>query len=512
MHDETSSSEAGEFDVGDVGDLAEHPLTADLLAKHIANLRSGGYPYSFERTARAGALQAEYAALEAGEETDREVKVAGRLMNLRRMGKLTFGVLQDARESIQLFADARTMGSTGFAAFDDLDAGDWIGITGTVMKTKKGELSVRVRYHSLLAKALRPMPDKWHGLRDVEARSRRRYVDLMVNPEARRIAHTRAAIVSGLRRQFEARGYVEVETPVLLSQATGALAEPFATHHNALDLEMYLRIATELYLKRLIVGGMDRVFEIGRIFRNEGIDATHNPEFTMLESYEAFADYDDIARMVEEMMAELAGSLLGGTELTYQGRSLSLAAPFRRVRMVDLVAEATGEGVSFDEPIDSVRAFARRHGVEPEEHWGHGKIIDALFEELVADDLWEPTFVLDHPVEVSPLARRHREDPNLTERWELFIAGAEYANAFSELNDPIDQRQRFEDQAAARAGGDKEAHPVDEDFIRALEYGMPPTGGLGIGIDRLVMLLTDQPHIREVILFPTLRPESAEER
>jgi lysyl-tRNA synthetase class 2 len=487
--------------------LADHPLTAGLLEKHEAHLRSGGYPYAFDRTTNAAALHVEYDSLEAGEETDVEVRIAGRLMNLRRMGRLSFGVLQDGEAAIQLFVDSKTLGSTGFAQFDDLDAGDWVGITGNVMKTKKGELSVRVRYHELLAKALRPLPDKWHGVRDIETRSRRRYVDLMVNQDARTTAYARSRIVSELRRQFESRGYLEVETPVLLNQATGALARPFLTHHNALGIDMNLRIATELFLKRLIVGGMDRVFEIGRIFRNEGVDATHNPEFTMLESYEAYADYTDIAAMVEHMVAAVTEAAAGSTTITYQGTPLDLAPPYRRVRMVDLVAEATGEGISFDDPIGSVREFAAKFGVEAQEHWGHGKIIDELFERLVADDIWEPTFVTDHPVETSPLARRHREDPNLTERWELFIAGAEYANAFSELNDPLDQRRRFEAQAEAKAGGDEEAHPIDEDFLLALEYGMPPTGGLGIGVDRLVMLLTDQPHIREVILFPTLRPE-----
>jgi lysyl-tRNA synthetase class 2 len=377
-----------------------------------------------------------------------------------------------------------------------------------VITTKKGEVSVRIDQFELLARALRPLPDKWHGLQDVEMRSRRRYIDLMVNESSRNIAVMRAKIISELRRQFEARGYIEVETPVLLGQATGALARPFATHHNALELDMYLRIATELYLKRLVVGGLERVFEIGRIFRNEGIDSTHNPEFTMLESYEAFADYGDIMDMVEEMVRACAVVATGSTEITYQGRTLDLGKPFRRARMVDLVAEASGEEISFDRPRAEMVALAERHGIDVEESWGHGKIIDQLFEELVADEIWEPTYVLDHPKEVSPLARENRDDPNLTERFELFIAGAEYANAFSELNDPLDQRRRFESQAAARAEGDDEAHPIDEDYILALEYGLPPTGGLGIGVDRLVMLLTDQHHIREVILFPTLRPEA----
>ncbi len=502
MSDETEiqepSPEAG---------LADHPLTAQRLAKHEATMAGAGYPYRFERTHTAGELHERYGSMEPGVETGDRVAVAGRLMAMRRMGKLIFGVLQDKTGRIQLFVDTRTLGEEGFAWFDDLDLGDWVGASGVVITTRKGEISVRIDGFQLLSRALRPLPDKWHGLQDVEMRSRRRYIDLMVNEDSRRVAVTRAMIVSELRRQFESRGYIEVETPVLLSQATGALARPFETHHHALDQAMYLRIATELFLKRLVVGGLERVFEIGRIFRNEGVDATHNPEFTMLESYEAFADYHDIMDMVEEMVRACAVVATGSSEITYQGRSIDLGKPFRRARMVDLVAEATGEEISFDRPLVEIQAIAAKHGVEPDGTWGHGKIIDALFEELVADDLWEPTYVLDHPKEVSPLARENRNDPNLTERFELFIAGAEYANAFSELNDPLDQRRRFEQQALARAEGDDEAHPIDEDYILALEYGLPPTGGLGIGVDRLVMLLTDQHHIREVILFPTLRRE-----
>jgi lysyl-tRNA synthetase class 2 len=489
------------------GGLADHPLTAQRLAKHEESLAGAGYPYRFERTREAADLQQQYASLDPGSETADRVSVAGRLMAMRRMGKLTFAVLQDRSGRIQLFADKRTLGDEGFDAFDDLDLGDWVGASGVVITTKKGEVSVRIDEFELLSRALRPLPDKWHGLQDVEMRSRRRYIDLMVNEQSRAIAIMRANIVSELRRQFEARGYIEVETPVLLSQATGALARPFETHHHALDMDMYLRIATELFLKRLVVGGLEKVFEIGRIFRNEGIDSTHNPEFTMLESYEAFADYHDIMDMVEEMVRACAVVATGSTEITYQGRPVDLGKPFHRARMVDLVAEATGEEISFDRPLDELRSIAVRHGVDLDGSWGHGKIIDAIFEELIADNLWEPTYVLDHPKEVSPLARENRSDPNLTERFELFIAGAEYANAFSELNDPLDQRRRFETQAAARAEGDEEAHPIDEDYILALEYGLPPTGGLGIGVDRLVMLLTDQHHIREVILFPTLRPE-----
>jgi lysyl-tRNA synthetase class 2 len=482
-------------------------LRAGRLAHHERLLAEGIYPYRYERSHTAGDLHATHGALEPGVVTDQEVAVAGRVILLRSFGKLVFATLRDGSGTIQLFVDSAHLSGEAFDRFGEVDLGDWVGAAGRVMTTKKGELSVRVDDFSLLQKSLRPLPDKWHGLQDVELRSRQRYVDLIANEQARSVARARAAVVSALRRQFEARGYVEVETPILLGLATGGLARPFTTEHHALDLRMYLRITTELYLKRLIVGGLERVFEVGRIFRNEGIDATHFPEFTMLESYEAYADYGDIMRLVEEVVPAVAVAAVGSTELSYQGRPLSLAAPFRRARMVDLVTDVIGQPIDFRAPLEDVRNLAREHGVEPEDHWGHGKILEALFDARVAPQIWEPTFVLDHPVEVSPLARRHREEPDLTERFELFIAGDEYANAFSELNDPIDQRVRFEAQAEARAGGDDEAHPIDEDYLLALEYGMPPTGGLGIGVDRLVMLLTDQAHIREVILFPTMRPE-----
>ena len=405
---------------------------------------------------------------------------------------------------------SRPWGTEVAELFSNLDLGDWIGVTGVVMTTKRGELSVKVDHLELLQKSLRPLPDKYHGLHDVELRSRRRYLDLMVNEEARMVATTRASIVSELRSQFEQRGYVEVETPVLLHQATGATARPFATEHNALDIEMYLRIATELYLKRLVVGGMEKVFEIGRIFRNEGVDSTHNPEFTMLESYEAFADYEDVMGMVEEVFAAVTQSTAGNTTITYQGQELDLSSPFRRVSLCDLVSETVGQPVDLDTPLDVLRRQARDAGVDYEDGWTSGRLLVEIYEEVVEASIWEPTFVKHQPIEVSPLSRRNRDDPRLADRFELVIAGSEYANAFSELNDPDDQRERFETQAAARAAGDDEAHPVDEDYLLALEYGLPPTGGLGIGVDRLVMLLTDQPHIREVILFPTLRPEHRE--
>lgn len=506
IHDD-SAADSPDKVVDDRIDLADHPLTALRLAKHQTTLDGSGYPYRFERSHLAGELHSIFADLEPGVETGQTVTVAGRIRNLRAMGKLTFAVLSDVSGTIQLFVDKRGLGEDSFAAFSDLDMGDWIGATGEVIATRKGELSVRINAFELLAKALRPLPDKFHGLTDIEARSRQRYVDLMVNQEARDVALARAKVVSLFRREFEARGYVEVETPVLLNQATGAMARPFATHHNALSLDMYLRIATELYLKRLIVGGLEKVFEVGKIFRNEGIDATHMPEFTMLESYEALADYEDVAQMVEAMFAVIAEDVTGSTVVTYQERSLDLTPPYQRRPMLEMVNEVIEGEMSFSLTLAEAVGVARGNGLEPEAHWGHGKIIEELFDRHVQDSIWEPVFVTQHPVEVSPLARKHPDDPNVTERWELFIAGSEYGNAFSELNEPLDQRRRFEAQMELKAAGDDEAQEIDEDYVRALEYGMPPTGGLGIGIDRLVMLLTDKAHIREVILFPTMRPE-----
>ena len=483
------------------------PLVAARIEKHRQAVAAGVYPSRFERSDLASALHERYADLDPGTETGVETTVAGRLMNVRDMGKLAFGVLQDVSGRIQLFVSLSVLGAEGFQQLLDLDSGDWIGATGEIIATKKGELSVRVSSVSLLSKALRPLPEKWHGLKDVEARSRQRYVDLMVNAESMKTALVRAKVVSELRRQFEDRGFIEVETPVLLTQATGATARPFATHHNALDLDLSLRIATELFLKRLVVGGIERVFEIGRIFRNEGVDATHNPEFTMLEAYQAFADYEDVMALMEAVFSDVAVAATGTSTLIYQGRHLDLSPPFRRARLLDLVSDAVGEEVSLATPRTQLAEIAAGRGVDIEESWGPGRVIFELYEKLVEDGIWEPTFVTDYPKEVSPLARSSQANPEITERFELVIAGAEYANAFSELNDPFDQRERFEVQAAARAAGDDEAHPVDEDYLRALEYGLPPTGGLGIGVDRLVMLLTDRKHIREVILFPTMRPE-----
>jgi lysyl-tRNA synthetase class 2 len=472
--------------------------------KHRAVLSAGGYQHRFERSDLSAGLHERYSGLEPASETDDRVTVAGRLMLHRSFGKLQFGTLQDSSGTIQLFVDRVTAGESA-DRFAELDLGDWVGATGVVMTTKRGELSVRVDGLTLLQKALRPLPDKWHGLVDIETRSRRRYVDLIVNEEARHVALTRAKIVSELRRQFEDRGFVEVETPVMLTQATGALARPFLTHHNALDMELQLRIATELYLKRLVVGGIERVFEIGKIFRNEGIDATHNPEFTMLEAYQALADYRDIMDLVEEVLAAVAATATGTTRPVYQGRELSFDPPFPRVTLAALVSEFVGRDVSLDTDRGLLEALLAERGHSVDGDAGPGKLLFELYE-LAHREIWDPTFVVDFPTEVSPLSRTRPDDPRSTERFELVVAGAEYCNAFSELNDADDQLERFEAQAMARLEGHEEAHVVDRDYIEALEYGLPPTGGLGIGVDRLVMLFTDQPHIREVILFPTMRP------
>ena len=499
-----------ESDASEGRRLADHPLTAQRLEK-VVRLRAAGvdpYPLGYRRDASAVELHKRFAELVPDSRTGEAVQVAGRLMNVRRLGRLLFGVLQDHTGRIQLFVDRRGLGEEGLSAFGDLDQGDWIWAAGEVITTRRGELSVHIDEFALLAKGLRPLPGKWHGLRDKERRFRMRELDLLVNPEARRIAGARSGVVSELRRQFEARGFVEVETPVLQVLAGGALARPFRTYHNALGIDMYLRIATELHLKRLVVGGMEKVFELGRVFRNEGIDARHNPEFTTLEAYEALADYQDIMQLMEEIIPAVSERVVGAARLQYQGRDLDLRPPYRRVPMLELVGRALGTEVSPLMPVDRLREIASTQGIEVEKDLGFGKLVEEVFDNRVAPTLWEPTFVIDHPVDISPLARRHRSVDGLVERFELYIAGSEYADAFTELNDPVDQRARFEAQAAAREAGDRTAHPIDEDFLRALEVGMPPTGGLGIGVDRLVMLLTDQTTLREVVLFPHLRPEA----
>jgi lysyl-tRNA synthetase class 2 len=485
---------------------------ARRLAK-LAAMRSAGtdpYPVRFDRTHTATELHEHWGNIEAGSETSDEVRVAGRVLLRRSQGKLTFATLRDGSGSVQLFVSRSEVGDERHAEFDDLDLGDWVGATGTVMKTKKGELSVKVRDFALLSKALRPLPEKWHGLADVDTRFRQRYVDLIANDDARRVFAIRFAIIATIRRFLMDRGYVEVETPVLHTQAGGAAAKPFETYHNALDMPLVLRIALELHLKRLLVGGLERVFEIGRVFRNEGLSTRHNPEFTMLECYEAFADYTDMARLTEELVAECARVTTGSTTVSVDGQPVDLAPPWPRRPMLELIREHAGVVVHPTMPLEELEAFCDRLGVTRQPGWGPGKLVLELYEKTVEPNLVGPVFVTDYPREVSPLARPHRADPALVERFEAVALGRELVNAFSELNDPLDQRARFDAQARLAAAGDDEAEGVDEDYLRALEYGLPPCGGIGLGVDRLVMLIAGVTSIREVILFPHLRPEGDE--
>ncbi len=468
-----------------------------------------GIPYRFDVTATAAGIRSRYGELAPGTETGAEVSVAGRLMLRREQGKLAFGQLRDATGAIQLFCGAGW--TEEFDGFKKLSLGDWIGATGEVVATRTGELSVRVRSWTLLAEARRSFGDKWRGVSDVDLRYRQRYVDLWANESSRDTLLLRSRMVSATRRWLEDRGFVEVETPVFHPIPGGATARPFVTHHNALDLDLFLRIAPELYLKRLVVGGFEKVFEIARVFRNEGLSTRHNPEFTMLELYQAYADYHDAMVLTEELVAYLAQTLLGTTSLTYAGRPLELAPPWRRATMYELIAEHAGVSVDVTMPVEELRRIATSLDVPVEPGWGPGKLILEIYEKTTEASLWGPVFVCDYPKEVSPLARDHRSQPGLVERFEPIVAGRELGNAFSELIDPVEQRARFEDQARAKAAGDDEAMAVDEDYIRALEYGLPPTAGLGIGIDRLVMLLSGAEAIRDVILFPTLRPETGSE-
>jgi len=478
--------------------------------EQINELRNSGinpYPYRFDRSHTLAEIRAAHGALEAGSETDVSVAVAGRVLLKRDQGKLIFATLRDRDGEIQLFVSKSVVGDELFDHINSLDLGDWVGVHGTVMTTRKGELSIKVSGLELLAKAVRPLPDKWHGLTDTDTRYRQRYADLISNDDARRAFAVRHAIIASFRKTLAAKGFIEVETPVLHVEAGGAHARPFTTHHNALDMDLFLRIALELHLKRLIVGGMERVYEIGRVFRNEGISTRHNPEFTMMELYQAFGDYSDVMAITEELFAAAARDSIGTTVVDVNGLTVDLAQPFRRVRMIDLVHEKTGVAVHPSQPVDELRKLAAEHDVRTEPQWGSGKIIEELFEALAEHELIAPTFVTGHPVEISPLARVDRNDPHLTERFELFVGGRELANGYSELNDPVEQRLRFEDEQAAKEAGNAEAGTVDEDYLRAMEFGMPPTGGLGIGMDRLTMLIAGVPTIRDVILFPTLRPE-----
>ena len=504
--------QSGERDGGDSRFLQEE--RALRLAKLDAMRERGvePYPVRFDRDHTAAEIHERFDELGPGADSGERVAIAGRVVALRRHGGLDFIDLRDETAKIQLIATRDELGEDALHDLNALDLGDWIGATGIVVTSRRGELSVRIESFQLLSKALRPLPDMRHGLTDPEARYRRRYLDLIVDDDSREIFEKRSTVIAATRSVLLDRDFREVETPVLLSQAGGAAARPFITHHNALDIDMFLRIALELPLKRLIVGGMNRVFEVSRVFRNEGLDTRHNPEFTMLEAYQAFGDYHDMMDLTEAIIEASCMAANGHTRIDVDGRELDMKPPYRRASMAALIEEHAGVKMHPSMPIDEAREIADRFGVEWLDVWGAGKIMAEVYDETCEAKLIEPTFVMDHPREVSPLARAHRDDPTLTERFELVVAARELANAYSELNDPVDQAQRFQSEAKLQAGGDDEAEPVDDEYVEALEYGLPPTGGLGIGMDRLVMLVTGVDTIRDVILFPTLRPEAGEAR
>src|SRR6195952_955693 len=487
--------------------------TRSYRLEKLERLRERGiepYPVRFDRDSTAAAIRERHPDLAAGSDTGEVVRLAGRVMGERRHGGLDFADLRDETGVIQLMATRDAVGADDLHEFSDLDLGDWIGVEGTVIASNHGELSVRVAKFELLSKSLRALPDVRHGIADPETRYRQRYLDLILDEPSRRTFAIRSSVIATTRRVLVEKGFTEVETPVLLDQAGGAAAKPFITHHNALDIDMTLRIALELSLKRLIVGGMNRVFEIGRVFRNEGLDTRHNPEFTLLEAYQAFGDYEDMMDLTEAIVEKCCLEAIGTTVVTINGEEVDLKPPWRRATMAELIEENAGVKMPPSMPVGEARKIADERGVDYLDVWGSGKIMAEVYDDSSEHLLVEPTFVLDHPREVSPLARAHRDDPTLTERFELVVAGRELANAYSELNDPVDQAERFQTEADLQAGGDEEGEPVDEDYVKALEYGLPPTGGLGIGLDRLVMLISGAEAIRDVILFPTLRPEGQE--
>ncbi len=480
----------------------ENELIAARLEKLKELQQQGIDPYGerFQRTHVTKDIKNNFSELEGT-----SAAIAGRILAIRGHGKVSFFDLQDREGRLQLYIRRDKVGEEQYQLFDKLDIGDIIGARGKIFRTRRGEISLEVEQLTLLAKGLRPLPEKWHGLKDTDLRYRQRYLDLIVNPGVRQVFITRARVIKAIRTFLDNRGFLEVETPTMHTIAGGAAARPFITHHNALNMELYLRIALELHLKRLLVGGLEKVYEMGRIFRNEGISTKHNPEFTMLELYQAYADYEVMMELLEDMLAYVANEALGTTVVTYQGTELDFTPPWPRLTMVEAIEKYTG--VNFASlPAAEARQEAIKLGLEIEPGLEWGKIVNEVFEATVEPELIQPTFIIDYPVTISPLAKRKKDNPELTYRFEAFVAGRELANAFSELNDPLDQRRRFELQAAERAAGDEEAHMMDEDFLRALEYGMPPAGGMGIGIDRLVMVLTDSPSIRDVILFPTMRP------
>ncbi len=503
--------------------------SAQRLQKAEA-LRARGinpYPSQFVRSHRLGEIVAAHAdkSLDALEALKVDVRIAGRVLTKRGHGKASFATLTDGEASLQIYVRQDDVGDEAYQVFDLVDQGDFLGVEGTVMRTRKGELSVQAKKLIFLGKALLPPPEKWHGLSDHETRYRQRYLDLAANPEVRRVFVARSAMVAEMRRFLDGEGYIEVETPMMQPIAGGAVARPFTTHHNALDIDLFLRIAPELYLKRLVVGGLERVYEINRNFRNEGISSQHNPEFTMLEFYTAWFNCDDVMNMTSSLLATIAKRVVPSGEVRYKGRPVGFATPFRRMTMKDGIDEALASQkddllwsralLDAPEPLDAwlrsdrFKHFAANAHVDAGAFasMSHGHRVALLFESFVERDLWDPTFVTDYPVDVSPLAKARPDDPTTTERFELFVAGMEIANGFSELNDPLEQRQRFLDQLEARAHGDLEAHQMDDDYVRALGHGLPPTGGCGVGVDRLAMILTDSPSIRDVILFPLMRPE-----
>lgn len=482
---------------------------ATRLAKRAALFEAGQNPYPehSELEDYVADIEAKYAELADGEDTEDVVKIAGRVVAKRGQGKIMFIVVRDATAEIQLFCRINDMDEAAWNTLKSLDLGDILGVTGVVVRTQRGQLSVAPKSATLLAKAVRPLPEKFHGLSDKETRYRQRYVDLIANDDVRETFRKRSQILSTFRRFMESDGYMEVETPILQTIQGGATAKPFITHFNALDQECYLRIATELHLKRCIVGGFERVFEIGRIFRNEGMDLTHNPEFTTMEAYRAFSDLEGMKALAQGVI-KAANKAIGNPEvIEYKGQTIDLSGEWASRPMTDIVSDVLGKQVTIDTPVEELAAAAREKGLEIKPEWTAGKIIAEIYDELGEDTIVNPTFVCDYPIEVSPLAKRFEDDPRLTHRFELVIAGHEYANAFSELNDPVDQAERFAAQMAEKAGGDDEAMEYDEDYVRALEYGMPPAGGIGIGIDRVVMLLTNQASIRDVLLFPHMKPE-----
>ncbi|MFG6150747.1 lysine--tRNA ligase [Halobacillus sp. B23F22_1] len=461
----------------------------------------------FERTALASELTSQYDEFTKEELEEKQIPttIAGRIMTKRGKGKAGFAHIQDLSGQIQLYVRKDAIGEDAYAIFKSADIGDIVGVSGEMFKTNVGELSVKASEFEILTKSLRPLPEKFHGLKDVEQRYRQRYLDLITNPDSRDTFVLRSKIIQSMRRYLDNLGFLEVETPMMHSIPGGASARPFVTHHNALDMELYMRIAIELHLKRLIVGGMEKVYEIGRVFRNEGVSTRHNPEFTMIELYEAYADYHDIMSLTEHLIAHISKEVLGTTKVEYDDQEIDLEPEWARLHMVDAVKEYTGVDFWKEMSDEEAKALAKEHGIEIQETMTFGHIVNEFFEQKVEEKLIQPTFVYGHPIEISPLAKKNPEDARFTDRFELFIVGREHANAFSELNDPIDQRERFEAQLKEREEGNDEAHLMDDDFLESLEYGMPPTGGLGIGIDRLVMLLTNSASIRDVLLFPQMR-------